>query len=146
MILHSPVVSMPSRFARALLVAAFAVMASAPRPALAQPAPYDVDLMRLSEILGALSWLDGLCGAEDPGAWRASMERIIAAQRMGPDERRRYVDVFNRGHRTFAAVHRSCGEQARFVIDRYMREGVQLVDKLETRFGRVAETPALTRD
>jgi uncharacterized protein (TIGR02301 family) len=142
-----PMSERPSRVHRlATACVLAAVLAVAPRPADAQPAPYDADLMRLSEILGALTWLDGLCGSPEPGAWRASMERIIVAQRMDGDERRRYVDVFNRGHRTFAAVHRGCTAQTRFVIDRYMREGVQLVARLEQRFGRVSEPTELPRN
>jgi uncharacterized protein (TIGR02301 family) len=129
-----------------LAVILLAGLAPAQSRAAAQPSPYDVDLMRLSEILGALTWLDGLCGAPDAGAWRQSMERIIVAQRMDADDRRRYVDVFNRGHRTFAAVHRGCSEQTRWVIDRYMREGTMLVEKLETRFGRASEPTSLPSD
>lgn len=70
----------------------------------------------------------------------------MTAQRMDDDDRRRYVDVFNRGHRTFAAVHRGCTEQTRFVIDRYMREGAGLVAKLETRFGRGPVATGLPAD
>jgi uncharacterized protein (TIGR02301 family) len=147
MIARCSVTAMRARVVRSLLVALLlACIAPAQPRAAAQPAPYDVDLMRLSEILGALTWLDGLCGAPDAGAWRQSMERIIAAQRMDADDRRRYVDVFNRGHRTFAAVHRGCSEQTRWVIDRYMREGTMLVEKLETRFGRASEPASLPTD
>lgn len=105
--------------------------------------PYDADLMRLSEILGALSYLDGLCGADDAGTWRRQMDRLIAAQGMDASDRRRYVDVFNRGHRTFAAVHRSCTDQTRYVIDAYFREGSTITARLGERFGRGGEPAGL---
>lgn len=127
----------------AVLVAAILL---APARAAGPPTLYDADLLRLSEILGALSWLDGICGGADPGVWRRQMDALIGAQRMDSDDRRRYVDVFNRGHRTFAAVHRTCTAQTRFVIDTYFREGVAITARLEDRFGRGPEAAGLSND
>ena len=39
----------------------------------APPPPYEPQLLRLSEILGALSWLREICGDKDGEQWRASM-------------------------------------------------------------------------
>ena len=49
--------------------------------ALGQTTPYDADLRRLAEILGALHYLRPLCGA--PGEeqkWRAEMQALIDAE------------------------------------------------------------------
>ena len=37
------------------------------------PAPFDGDLMRLAEILGALQYLRTLCGANEGNKWRDQM-------------------------------------------------------------------------
>ena len=106
------------------------------------PTPFDAELLRLSEILGAVTYLDGLCGSSGSQAWRAAMQDLIEAQRMTPEDRRRYVDVFNRGHRTFASVHRVCTDRTRFVLDRYFAEGAAIATRIEDRFGRGPSAPA----
>ena len=131
----------PRRLAVAL---AAALLLAAPGSAgAAAPTPYDGDLLRLSEILGALAYLDRLCGAPDPGIWRRQMDALISAQGMDADDRRRYVDVFNRGHRTFAAVHRTCTDRTRFVIETYFREGQRITARVDERFGRGQDSAGL---
>ena len=49
-------------------------------PARAQsdaPAPFDADLARLSEILGALHYLRAVCGANDGAKWRNEMQALL---------------------------------------------------------------------
>jgi uncharacterized protein (TIGR02301 family) len=115
----------------------------APVGAAAQPTPYDGDLMRLSEILGALTYLDRLCGSPQAPMWRSRMNALISAQRMNSDDRRRYVDVFNRGMRTFASVHRTCTDRTRSVIEAYLDEGARITDRLDERFGRGPDAAGL---
>lgn len=109
---------------------------SGPVQAAEGPAPFQSELLRLSEILGAVTYLDGLCDTGEAEAWRAAMRDLIEAQRMSPEDRRRYVDFFNRGHRTFASVHRSCSERTRYVLGRYFAEGAAIAARIEDRFGR----------
>ncbi|WP_181699179.1 TIGR02301 family protein [Chthonobacter albigriseus] len=110
---------------------------AAAQPAVAQDQPpFAPDLLRFSEILGAVSYLDTLCGAPESGAWRRQMQALLDAQEMSPDDRRKYVDVYNRGHRTFATVHRNCTDQTRSVLRGYMAEGEAIATRLEQRFGR----------
>ncbi|HUG61823.1 MAG TPA: TIGR02301 family protein [Methylomirabilota bacterium] len=132
-----------ARRLRSVLAAALLIAAVGPARAAGPPTQYDADLLRLSEILGALTYLDSLCGAPEAGVWRRQMDALIAAQRMESDDRRRYVDVFNRGHRTFASVHRTCTEQTRFVIDTYFREGARITGRLDERFGRGPDAAGL---
>jgi len=44
------------------------------------PAPFDSDLMRLAEILGALHYLRTLCGANEGNKWRDQMSALIDAE------------------------------------------------------------------
>ena len=58
--------------------AAEAPAADQPPPATEPPAPiYDEKLLRLSEILGSLSFLRDLCGESDGAAWRDEMSALL---------------------------------------------------------------------
>lgn len=98
--------------------------------------PFTGDLLRLSEILGAVAYLDQLCGRPESGVWRRQMQSLLDAQEMSPEDRRKYVDVYNRGHRTFATVHRVCTAETRAVLSAYVGEGAEIAERLEQRFGR----------
>ncbi len=75
----------------------------------ASPAPYDDKLARLSEILGAVQYLRTLCPSTGPQEWRKAMGDILAADTANePQRKQRMTAAFNRGYRTFAAVHTSC--------------------------------------
>lgn len=115
--------------------------APASPPAVAAPEPptaFDPDLLRLTEIAGALTMLDAVCGGASPAIWRDKIRALIEAQQMGETDRRRYVDAFNRGYRTFAAVRRDCTEQTAYARQRYLDEGAALAARLGERFGRGA--------
>ena len=58
----------------ALLIALLLLAA----PLRAQPAaPFDASLQRLSEILGALQYLRGICGANEGQKWRNGFLMIL---------------------------------------------------------------------
>ena len=54
------------------------------------PPPYEPQLLRLSEILGALAFLRPLCGGNDERDWRARMTQLIDAEASdhGPSQER----------------------------------------------------------
>jgi uncharacterized protein (TIGR02301 family) len=130
------------RLARAFAVAA--LLAAAPAGAQTATPPVEADLMRFSEILGAVAYLDALCGSSDAAVWRGRMQALIAAQQMTPEDRRRYVDAYNRGHRTFASVHRACTERTRLVLEAYFAEGTEIAVRIDERFGRGPSPPPAT--
>src|SRR6266542_3498208 len=43
-------------------------------------APYESDLQRLSEILGALHYLRDICGAREGQIWRNEMQALLDAE------------------------------------------------------------------
>src|SRR5215470_13225169 len=45
-----------------------------------KPAPYDRDLQRLSEILGALHFLRGVCNSDEGQKWRTEAQALIDAE------------------------------------------------------------------
>lgn len=111
--------------------------AAAP-PAADEPSPpiYEAQLLRLSEILGALTFLRKLCGADDASAWRDEMSALLAAEHPGPRRRSRLVGRFNHGFETFNAVYRSCTPSAEVAIGRYLKEGEALSREVRSRYSQ----------
>ncbi len=110
-------------------------------PALAQRGddldrrPYDADLLRLAEILGALHYLHPLCGHDDQGIWRGKMTELLDAEDPGARRRAELVESFNEGYRGFERTYRSCTESAGFIVERYLEEGGDLAGDLARRHG-----------
>ncbi len=100
----------------------------------AQTAPFDGDLQRLAEILGALHYLRGLCGANDGQKWRGQVQALIAAEAPSGERRDRIVASFNRGYRGFQQTYRSCTPAADLVIRRYLEEGSKIAREITARY------------
>src|SRR5690606_30506174 len=101
--------------ARALTLIVITLVVSAPSPRHAAPAhdaeppranrggpaPFDGELMRLAEILGALHHLRALCGANEGSKWRDQMNALLDAEAPEGERRNRLTAHFNRGFRSF---------------------------------------------
>ena len=108
-----------------------------PPQALEPPAPiYDEKLLRLSEILGSLSFLRDLCGASDGATWRDEMTALLAAEKPAPHRRARLVARFNHGFETFNAVYRTCTPSAELSIAHYLSEGAALASDVRGRYNQ----------
>jgi uncharacterized protein (TIGR02301 family) len=119
----------------ALLVPLLA-LALAGAPARAQPAaPFDVNLQRLAEIMGALHYLRGLCGANDGQKWRNEVQALIDAEAPSGDRRNRMIASFNRGYRGFQQTYRTCTPAADLAIRRYLEEGSRIAREVTARYG-----------
>src|SRR5258708_14463528 len=92
---------------------------SAPARAQDQPAPYDASLQRLAEILGALHYLRGICGANEGQKWRNQMQALVDAEPPTGERRTRMAAPFNRGFRIFPQSYPPCTPPAELVIRRY---------------------------
>lgn len=121
---------------RAGLAGAMLASCLAAGPAAAIDPPYEDQLSRLSEILGALHYLRELCGGDEGQLWREQMEGLIAAEEPDPDRRAKLVDQFNRGYSSFAAVYRNCTPAAATVVEQYTREGARIARDITARYGR----------
>ena len=99
------------------------------------PAPiYDAKLLRLSEILGALSFLRDLCGDSDGPAWRNEMNALLDAEKPAPQRRNRLIARYNHGFETFNAIYRNCTPSAQLSIARYLKEGEALASDVRNRY------------
>jgi uncharacterized protein (TIGR02301 family) len=117
-----------------ILIAVFLALPSAPARAQSGAAPIDGDLQRLSEILGALHYLRGLCGAKEGAKWRNEMQALIEAETSAGERRARIVASFNRGYRSFQQTYRTCTPAADFAIRRYLEEGSKISREITARY------------
>ncbi|HEX2654981.1 MAG TPA: TIGR02301 family protein [Xanthobacteraceae bacterium] len=98
-------------------------------------APYESELQRLSEILGALHYLRGICGANEGQTWRNEMQALVDAETAGSSERReQLIASFNRGYRGFQQSYRTCTPAANLAIRRYLDEGAKIARDITARF------------
>jgi uncharacterized protein (TIGR02301 family) len=123
-------------FTRILLAACLTCVLA---PAQAQPAaggraPYEAELQRLSEILGALHYLRDICGAKEGAIWRNEMQALIEAEAPSGERRSRLMASFNRGYSGFQQTYRTCTPAADFAIRRYLEEGARLSRDITARY------------
>ena len=98
------------------------------------PAPFDNDLQRLAEILGALHYLRAVCNANEGQKWRDQMQALIDAEVPDGERRRKIVASFNRGYRGFEQTYRSCTPAADLAIRRYLEEGAKISRDITARY------------
>jgi uncharacterized protein (TIGR02301 family) len=92
--------------------------------------PYDVKLLRLAEILGAVHYLRELCGANEGQIWRNRMEQLIESEGAAPQRRARLSTRFNNGYRSYSRTYQTCTPSAQTAISRFLVEGAKLSDEL----------------
>ena len=100
------------------------------------PPVYDAQLLRLSEILGALHFLRGLCQEGDAADWRGEMESLLRAEAPGPTRQAQLEARFNYGFESYRAVYRSCTPNARRAIAIYLEKGGRIAADLRIRYGQ----------
>jgi uncharacterized protein (TIGR02301 family) len=123
------------RSIRSLIILAAVGLALVSTDARAQaPAPFDNNLQRLAEIMGALHYLRALCGADEGQKWRDELQALIDAEAPTGERRARLVTSFNRGYRGFQQTYRTCTPAADLVIRRYLEEGSKIAREVTARY------------
>lgn len=97
-------------------------------------APFDADLQRLAEILGALHYLRGICGNNEGAKWRNEMQALVDAETPAGERRARMIASFNRGYNGFQQTYRTCTPPAGVAIRRYIDEGSKISQDLTARY------------
>ena len=108
-----------------------------PQPDAAPPdvtTPYDPDLQRLAEILGALHFLRGICGYDEGQKWRNEAQALIDAETPTGKRHDNMVESFNRGYLGFQQSYRTCTPAAKIVIHRYLEEGAKIARDVTARY------------
>ena len=115
-----------------------APQAGAPTPPAAPaepPPPYEAQLLRLAEMMGALAYLRDLCGADDGAEFRTKMKSLLDADGVGESERDLLAGAYNRGFEGYRLTYRACTPSAGEVITRYLTEAARLASELAGRYG-----------
>ncbi len=99
-----------------------------------QTAPYDKELQRLAEILGALHYLRSVCGSKEGQKWRDQMQALIDSEAPSGERRRKIVASFNRGYLGFQQTYRTCTPAADLAIRRYFEEGAKIAREITARY------------
>ncbi len=103
-------------------------------PADAAPA-YEPQLLRLSELLGALAYLQDLCGHREGDIWRAKMAALLEAEAKTPLRKERLAGAFNRGFQGYALTYRLCTANARAIVGRFLAESGKIAHDVARRYG-----------
>jgi uncharacterized protein (TIGR02301 family) len=103
-------------------------------PAQERAAPYDPDMQRLSEILGALHFLRGICDTNEGQKWRNEAQALIDAEAPTGDRHDQMIASFNRGYRGFQQSYRACTPAANVAIRRYLEEGAKIARDITARY------------
>jgi uncharacterized protein (TIGR02301 family) len=110
--------------------------ATASAPAVEEPPPpYDAELQKLAEILGALAYLDELCATDPAGGWRDKMKALLDAEGKTAARKERLAGSYNRGFRDYERSYRICTPNAQTVIARFTSEGGRIAHEVVGRYG-----------
>lgn len=96
--------------------------------------PYDPELRRLAEILGALTYLDGLCTAKPAADWRANMQALLDAEAKTETRKERLAGSYNRGFRDYERTYHFCTPNAQAAIGRFLSEGSKIANEVISRY------------
>jgi uncharacterized protein (TIGR02301 family) len=94
--------------------------------------PYEPQILRLAEILGALAYLDDICGSKDD--WRAKMQELLQAEAKSEDRKERLAGTFNRSFHDYEQNYQACTPNAQIVISRFLAEGGKLAREIVGKF------------
>lgn len=131
---HSVSYPLLSLRAPSLAIALVIFSFNAPAHALDPVVPYQGDLERLSEILGALHYLRAICGSNEGQKWRNEMQALVDAEAPSGDRRSRMIANFNRGYHGFQQTYRTCTPAADLAIRRYLAEGSKIAREVTARY------------
>lgn len=107
------------------------------------PAVYEPQLLRLSEILGALTYLTELCRSDGPSlrpeaegdAWRGKMRDLLEAEAQTPGQKERLAGAYNRGFLGYRTTYRTCTPSGKQALERLLVEGARLAHEISNRYG-----------
>jgi uncharacterized protein (TIGR02301 family) len=102
--------------------------------------PYEAELGRLVETLGALSVIAALCEEKEKGAaktaeWRSRAAALIDSEAPDGPRRTKLLGFYRRGQDSLAMLHRQCTDATRSLAGRLLADADQLARSIGARFG-----------
>ena len=108
---------------------------AAPAPEAEPPRPYDPEILRLAEILGALTYLDALCASNPSGDWGGKMQALLEAEAKTAARKERLAGSYNRGFHDYQRTYHLCTPNAQVIIGRFLAEGAGIAHEVVNRYG-----------
>ncbi len=99
------------------------------------PPPYEPELLRLSEILGALTYLRDICGHSDAETWRGRMQALLDSEAKTATRKEHLAGAYNRGFHGYEISYRACTPNAQVIIKRFLAEGEKIAHDVANRYG-----------
>jgi uncharacterized protein (TIGR02301 family) len=112
-----------------------AAAAEPPAPAADPPPPYEPQLLRLAELMGALAYLRDLCGAHDADAFRAKMANLLEVEARSQARKESLAGAYNDGFRGYELSYRVCTPAAHEIIARFLDEAAKISTDVANRYG-----------
>jgi uncharacterized protein (TIGR02301 family) len=91
---------------------------------------YERNLLRLSEILGAIHHLRAICNANEGQLWRKKMVELLETEAPSPQRRTALVDRFNQGYRSHQLTFTTCTKKATSRVQKFVKEGATLATEI----------------
>ena len=91
---------------------------------------YERDILRLSQILGAIHHLREICNANEGQLWRKKMVELLETEAPSPQRRTLLDAQFNQGYRSHQLTFASCTEKARKKVEKFVKEGAKLATRI----------------
>jgi uncharacterized protein (TIGR02301 family) len=92
-------------------------------------------LLRLAELMGALSYLRDLCGAHDAEAFHAKMASLLEVEARSETRKESLAGAYNNGFRGYELSYRVCTPAAREIIARFLDEAAKISTDVANRYG-----------
>jgi len=124
----------PTKAAPAQAAPAPAAPTPPPQP-IERPPPYEPQLLKLAEMMGALAFLRDLCGAGDGADFRAKMAALLDADAVTESQRDLLAGAYNKGFQDYETACRVCSPNSHVVISRYLSETAKLAAEVAGRYG-----------
>ncbi len=109
---------------------AIAMMAFAPASDAANRGPgsrsYERNILKLSQVLGAIHHLREVCNANEGQLWRQKMVELLETEAPNPQRRAHLVQRFNQGYRSHQLTYTTCTKKAKKRVKRFIKEGASL--------------------
>ena len=98
--------------------------------------PYESQMLRLAQIMGALSLLRDLCGDGDGAQYRAKFAALMDAEATTPARKSAWAGAFNQSYEDYRLTYANCTPNARAAIQSFLAEADDLATALSDRYGR----------
>ncbi len=106
-----------------------------PSPARVEPPPYEANLLRLAELMGALAYLRDLCHDGDGAEFRRRIAGLIETDPRPQADKDLLAGAFNHGFDGYRLTYRVCTANARATIAAYLSESERLAKAVTARYG-----------